>query len=160
MAENVAHRRTLARLAAVQALYQMEQARTGVDTIVLEFRTHRLGGEIDGVALHDADDAFFEDIVRGVVRTQDRLDPFIERRLAPGWKLTRINSTSRAILRAGLYELASRPDVPHAVIADEYIELAKSFFDEREAGFINGVLDAAAQDLRAEEKGKDAATSA
>ncbi len=151
MADAAANRRTMARLAAVQALYQMEKAQTGVDTVVLEFRAHRLGGDVDGVALQDADDAFFEDAVRGVVRMQERLDPYIERRLADGWRLSRLDATARAILRAGLYELSNRADVPAAVVIDEYVEIAKSFFDEKETRFINGVLDAAARELRADE---------
>ncbi len=144
-------RRAAARLAAVQALYQMEKSGVGVDTVVLEFKTYRLGGEIDDVAIHDADDKFFEDITRGVVAQQKRLDPYIHRRLASGWTLPRIDATARAILRAGLYELTQRPDVPMRVVLDEYIELAKSFFDQTEVSFINGLLDAAAQDLRADE---------
>ena len=147
-ASSSANRRSTARLAAVQALYQLEQTGIGVDTVVLEFKTHRLGGEIDGVALIDADDAYFEDTVRGVVRRQADLDPFIARKLAPGWKLSRLDATARAVLRAGLYELANRTDVPTSAVIDEYIEIAKSFFDAPEVSFINAVLDAAASELR------------
>ncbi|MEO0400029.1 MAG: transcription antitermination factor NusB [Pseudomonadota bacterium] len=147
-----AHRRTTARLAAVQALYQMERTGIGVDSVILEFKHHRLGGDIDGVLLHDADDAFFEDAVRGVVRTQTKLDPYLERNLAANWTLKRIDSTARAILRAGLYELTARPDVPANVVINEYVALAKAFFDSDETGFINGVLDKAARELRSEER--------
>ncbi|MEM6538501.1 MAG: transcription antitermination factor NusB [Pseudomonadota bacterium] len=139
MTEN---RRTLSRLAAVQALYQMEQTQTGVDTTILEFKTHRLGGDIDGVALKDADDTFFEDIVRGVVDRQSTLDSVIETHLASGWRIGRIDATARAILRSGIFELSSRPDVPPAAVVDEYVGIANSFFDKKEAAFINGVLDA------------------
>ena len=145
------NRRTTARLAAVQALYQLEQTGAGVETVVLEFRTHRLGGDIEGAALKEADDAFFEDTVRGVVRLQTRLDPFIQRRLAEGWALARLDATARAILRAGLYELTNRPDVPAGVVIDEYVEIAKAFFDGPETSFINGVLDAAASETRPDE---------
>ncbi len=144
-------RRSNARLAAVQALYQLEQAAAGVDTVVLEFKAHRIGSDLDGALLLDADDVYFEDVVRGVVRRQDRLDPFIQSQLKTGWTLARIDATARAILRAGLYELADRVDTPARVVIDEYVEIAKAFFDETEIGFINGVLDAAAQPLRADE---------
>lgn len=146
-------RRTVSRLGAVQALYQLDMTGAGVETVILEFRTTRLGGELEGVALHDADDAFFEDLVRGVVRLQARLDPFIQRKLAKNWTLARIDSTARAILRAGLFELTERADVPARVVIDEYVEIANAFFDGDEPAFINGVLDAAARDLRKEEVG-------
>lgn len=144
-------RRSAARLAAVQALYQLEITGTGVETVILEFLTTRLGGDIEGAMLHDADAEFFAEVVRGVVRLQSKLDPFIHRKLAKGWKLERIDSTARAILRAGLYELTERADVPARVVIDEYIEIAHAFFDGDEPGFVNGVLDSAGRDLRADE---------
>ncbi|RZO66719.1 MAG: transcription antitermination factor NusB [Parvularculaceae bacterium] len=157
MVDNSAlNRRTTARLAAVQALYQMEQTGVGVDTVVLEFKTHRLGSDIEGVVIQDADTVFFEDTVRGVVRGQAKLDPYLERRLAKGWSLGRLNATARGMLRAGLYEIANRADVPVRVVIDEYVEIARSFFDEKEVGFINGVLDASAHDLRSDELTNDA----
>lgn len=151
MSKSDANKRTTARLAVVQALYQLEHSQTGVNTVVLEFRTHRLGGELEGETLLDADDAFFEDLIRGVVRLQNKLDPFISRKLAKGWTLARIDATARAILRAGLFELTERADIPAKVIIDEYVELAKSFFDDGEVNFINAVLDSAAHDLRKDE---------
>jgi N utilization substance protein B len=146
------HKRTAARLGAVQALYQLEYSGLGVDSVVLEFRTHRLGADIDGAPMHEADDDFFADVVRGVVKNQAKLDPFIQKKLAKGWTLARIDSTARAILRCGLYELANRADVPVNVVIDEYVELARDFFEEgSEPGFINGVLDSAARELRDDE---------
>jgi N utilization substance protein B len=144
--------RTAARLAAVQALYQMETAGTGVDAVVREFVIHRLGGEIEGAALHEADAEFFADITRGVVANQRRIDPYIERQLARNWTLARLDATARAILRAALYEMTMRPEIPFRVVIDEYVEIAKAFFgDADEPGFINAVLDAAAQDARPDE---------
>jgi N utilization substance protein B len=96
----------------------------------------------------DADEAFFADLVRGVVADQAAIDRAIVRRLAQGWKLERLDATVRAILRAGAYELAHRPDVPAEVAIDEYVELAKAFFDSADAGFVNGALDAIARDVR------------
>lgn len=143
--------RSAARLAAVQALYQMESSGQGVETIIREFQDFRLGGEIEGERLHKADAAFFADILRGTVETQRRLDPYLERHLAKGWKLSRLDATARAILRAGLYELIRRPDVPFKVVIDEYLNIANAFFDEEEPKFINGVLNAAAEDARSDE---------
>jgi len=143
--------RSAARLAAVQALYQMEAAGLGVEATIREFETYRLGRDIDGAGSIGADAKFFADILRGAVETQKRLDPYLERHLAPGWKLSRLDATARAILRAGLYELIRRPDVPAKVVINEYLDIANAFFDGDEPGFINGVLDAAARDARGDE---------
>lgn len=143
--------RSAARLAAVQALYQMEHSGAGVEGVIAEFVEHRFGMPIDGADLHAADEAFFADIARGVVEAQRRIDPLIERHLAQGWTLSRIDATARAILRAGVYELARRADVPPRTTIDEYVEIAKAFFDGGEPRFVNGLLDAVAKDARAGE---------
>jgi transcription antitermination protein NusB len=143
--------RSAARLAAVQALYQMEASGQGVHATIAEFETHRLGGEMEGERLHGADRKFFAEILNGAVEVQARLDPYLERQLAKGWTLARIDATARAILRAGLYELIRRPDVPSKVVISEYLEVAKAFFDDDEPKFINAVLDAAARQARADE---------
>ena len=143
--------RSAARLAAVQALYQMETAGQGVEATIREFQDHRLGGEVDGAVLHKADAAFFADILRGAVEAQARLDGYLERSLAKGWRLARIDATARAILRAGLYELIRRPDVPARVAIDEYMNIANAFFSGDEPAFVNGVLDKAARAARADE---------
>ncbi|MEO1136852.1 MAG: transcription antitermination factor NusB, partial [Pseudomonadota bacterium] len=144
--------RSAARLGAVQALYQMESAGQGVEATIREFQDFRLGGEMEGEKLFAADAAFFADILRGAVETQGRLDPYLQRQLANGWKLSRLDATVRAILRAGLYELIRRPDVPYKVVINEYVEIAHAFFDNGdEPGFINAVLDAAAKAARSDE---------
>ena len=140
--------RSVARLAAVQALYQMEAANAGVDAVVAEFTDHRFERDMDGQDMAKADEAFFAEIVRGIVGEQAPIDRAIARRLATGWKLERIDATLRAILRAGAYELMRRPDVPTEVAIDEYVEIAKSFFEGPEPGFVNGALDAIARDER------------
>lgn len=149
--------RSVARLAAVQALYQMELSGAGVETVVREFADHRFGAGPEGEAagegpqdqvLADADEPFFVEIVRGVVTDQAAIDHAIVRRLATGWKLDRLDATVRAILRAGVFELSSRAEIPVEVVIDEYVELAKAFFDPTEAGFVNGALDAVARDVR------------
>ncbi len=143
--------RSAARLAAVQALYQMEASGAGVETVVAEFCAHRLGGEIEGEALIDADDEFFAALVRGAVNAQSRIDPYIERKLAKGWKLARLDATARAILRVALFELADRADVPFRVVIDEYLDIANAFFEGDEPQFINAILDAAARETRSDE---------
>ena len=140
--------RSVARLAAVQALYQMEVSSAGVEHVIREFAEHRFDRDVEGHTLAAADEAFFADLVRGVVAGQRKVDAAVARRLAQGWRLERIDATARAILRAGAFELANRPDVPTEVVIDEYVELAKSFFEGPEPGFINGALDAVAQDVR------------
>ncbi len=143
--------RSAARLAAVQALYQMEASGQGVEATIREFQDYRLGGNIDGEQMHDADAKFFADILRGAIETQNRLDPYLERQLAAGWKLSRLDATARALLRAALYEMIRRPDVPYKVVINEYLDVANAFFEGDEPGFINGVLDAAAREARSDE---------
>lgn len=142
--------RSVARLAAVQALYQMEVAGAGVEAVVREFGDHRFGGDIEGQRLADADEVFFADVVRGVVSGQGAIDPAIRKRLATNWKLERLDATMRALLRCAVYELLNRPDVPTGVVIDEYVELAKAFVDAREVAFVNGALDGVARDARAD----------
>lgn len=140
--------RTVARLAAVQALYQMELAGEGVDTIIREFQNHRFDGDIDGEMLAEADEAWFAEIVRGVVEGQQAIDTAIKARLASNWRMERLDATLRALLRCGAYELREQPDTPREVVIDEYVELAKAFFDEAEAKFVNAALDGVARDSR------------
>jgi N utilization substance protein B len=146
--------RSVARLAAVQALYQMEVSSIGVEHVIREFVEHRFDRDVEGVTLAAADEAFFGELVRGVVAEQARIDAAVARRLAAGWRLERLDATVRAILRAGAYELANRPDVPTEVAIDEYVEVAKSFFEGTEPSFVNGALDAVARDVRPGEGGR------
>ena len=145
--------RSVARLAAVQALYQMETGGAGVEAVIREFTDHRFDRDIDrdveGAKLAQADEAFFGDLVRGVVADQAPIDKAVRRRLAADWRLERIDATVRAILRAGAYELMRRPDIPAEVAIDEYVEIAKSFFDGPEPAFVNAALDAIGRDERA-----------
>jgi N utilization substance protein B len=140
--------RSVARLAAVQALYQMEVSGVGVDAVVREFSDHRFGGDMEGQVLAEADEAFFAELMRGVVQAQTDIDQLIAKRLATGWRLDRIDATVRAILRAGAYELTRREDVPVEVAIDEYVEITKSFFEGPEPGFVNATLDSIARDRR------------
>lgn len=140
--------RSVARLAAVQALYQMEVSGAGAEAVVREFAEHRFGEVLEEDALAPADEAYFADIVRGAVARQAVIDRAIARRLAQGWRLERIDATLRAILRAGAFELIGRPEAPTEVVIDEYVEIAKSFFDGPEPGFVNAALDGIARDER------------
>jgi N utilization substance protein B len=140
--------RSVARLAAVQALYQMEVSSAGAEAVIREFGEHRFDRDVEDMTLAGADEAFFADLVRGVVAHQREVDAAVAKRLAQNWRLERIDATVRAILRAGAYELTHRTDVPTEVVIDEYVELAKSFFEGPEPGFVNGALDGVARDVR------------
>ena len=140
-----------ARLAAVQALYQMEVAGKGVHEILAEFETHWIGGEIEGVQYEEADIELFRDIVQGVLGDQVAIDRAADKVLQQGWPLRRVEAVMRAILRAGVYELKSRADVPARVIITEYVDVAAAFLAASEVGMINAVLDRLARDLRADE---------
>ena len=146
-----ANRRGAARLAAVQALYQMDLAGTGLNEILAEFESHWLGREVEGAQYLPAEAAFFRDIVGGVVRDQRKLDPMIDAALTRGWPLKRIEAVLRAVLRAGAYELACRADVPARVVVSEYVDVANAFVDDEETGMVNAVLDQLARQLRAAE---------
>lgn len=145
------NKRGAARLAAIQALYQMEVGGTDLQTVIAEFETFRLGKELDGDQYRDADPAWFRDLMAGTVRDQRQLDPLIHTALQGNWPLARLDATLRAILRAGAYELANRKDVPAAVVITEYVTVAQAFFDGDEPRIINGVLDQIARRLRADE---------
>jgi transcription antitermination protein NusB len=147
-----ANQRGAARLAAVQALYQMELSGTGVLEIVAEYENFRLGQELDGDQYLKADPSWFRSIVAGVVRDQRALDPVIADSLVEGWPLSRLDATLRAILRAGVFEIIERKDVPTPVIVNEYVEIAHAFFAEEEPKLVNAVLDAVARKLRTDKK--------
>lgn len=153
-----ANARGAARLAAVQALYQMDVGGIALEAVVGEFEEWRLGKELDGVHYRSADAAFFRDLVTGVVEHQRELDPKIHLALAQGWPLGRLDVTLRAILRAATWELTSFRDVPGRVAISEYVDIAKAFFDGEESRVVNGVLDSLARMLRPDEFGVAAAS--
>jgi N utilization substance protein B len=140
--------RSAARLAAVQALYQQEMEGTPLAKLLDEFHQYRLGQEIDEAAFAEAETEFFDDLVSGVDARKEEIDVMLTDRLADGWTLARLDKTMLQVLRAGTYELLARPDVPAGAAISEYVDVAKAFFDEREAKFVNGILDAAAKDTR------------
>ncbi|MBR1219937.1 transcription antitermination factor NusB [Bradyrhizobium sp. U87765 SZCCT0131] len=146
-----ANRRGAARLAAVQALYQMDIAGAGVNDIFAEFESHWLGNEIEGDTYLPAEAAFFRDVVAGVVRDQGRIDPMLDEALNKGWPLQRIDAILRAVLRAGAYELEHRRDVPGRVVIKEYVDVANAFVDRDETGLVNAVLDQIGRHFRADE---------
>jgi N utilization substance protein B len=143
-----ANQRGAARLAAVQALYQMDLGGTTLPEVVAEFAAHRLGKEVDGEQYRAADADYFRTIVEGVVAHQRDLDPAIDAALAVGWRLVRVDATLRAILRCGAYELGHRKDVPARVIITEYVDVANAFFEDEGPGVVNGVLDSIARKFR------------
>jgi len=143
-----ANKRGAARLAACQALYQMEIGGRGVVETVAEYETFRLGQELDGAQYLEADKQWFRTLVAGVVAEQNRIDPLLQRQLAEDWTLSRLDSLLRAILRAGLWELKTRKDVPVAVVVSEYVDIARAFFTGDEPKTVNAILDRLAKQLR------------
>jgi transcription antitermination factor NusB len=148
-----ANQRGAARLFAVQALYQLEMSGQDVLAVVAEYEQFRLGREIDGVAYRAADPAYFRAIVGGVVDEQRTIDPMVHTALVEDWPLKRVDSTLRAILRCGSWELLRRKDVPGRVIITEYLDVARAFYEEDEPKLVNGVLDRIAKQVRPEEFG-------
>jgi N utilization substance protein B len=140
--------RAAARLAAVQALYQYEMEETRLPQLLDEFHMHRLGAEIEDDQYAQADVRFFDDLVKGTIARRDEIDSLLAEKLATGWKIERLDRTMLQILRAGAYELMARADVPTGTAISEYLDVAHAFFDEREAKFVNGVLDAVAKAVR------------
>lgn len=147
-ASRPANQRGAARLAAVQALYQLDIAGAMLSDVLAEFESFRLGAELDGEQYREADATYFREIVTGVVRDQRDLDPMVHGALTAGWPLQRLDATLRAILRAGAWELAARSDVPGRVVVSEYVDIARAFFDADLAGMVNAVLDGLARKLR------------
>ena len=148
MTQTRSRSRSAARLAAVQALYQQEMEGTPLPRLLKEFHDHRLGATIEDATYYDAERDFFDDIVLGADARLEEIDSLIGDRLAEGWSLKRLDRPMRAILRAGAYELIARADVPVASVISEYVDVAHAFYDKRESGFVNGLLDAIAKKAR------------
>lgn len=153
MAETTKHRDTTrpanqrgaARLAAVQALYQMDIGRQSLEDTLAQFQVHHLGREIEGDQYLPADADFFRQIVTGVIKSQLDIDPTIDNALNKGWPMARIDATLRAILRAATFELLRRKDIPTGVVITEYVDVARAFYEDEAPGLVNGVLDAIAK---------------
>ena len=140
--------RSAARLAAVQALYQHDMEATPQARLLHEFHQHRLGATIGDDEYAEAEVDFFDDVVKGALARAGEIDVIIAGKLSAGWSLERLDKPMRAILRAGTYELLARADVPGKSIINEYVDVADAFYDKREKGFVNGLLDAVAKDVR------------
>ncbi len=140
--------RAAARLAAVQATYQHEMEGTAMAALLHEFHQHRLGATIEEVEYAEADVDFFDDLVTGAHARADEIDTLITGKLAKGWTLARLDKPMKAILRVGTYELLARADVPVGATISEYVDVAHAFYEKRESGFVNGLLDGIARDIR------------
>jgi N utilization substance protein B len=140
-----ANQRGAARLAAVQALYQMDVGRQSLEDTLAQFQVHHLGREIEGEQYLPADADFFRQIVTGVIKSQLDIDPTIDSALDKGWPMARIDATLRAILRAATFELLRRRDIPSGVVITEYVDVARAFYEDDAPGLVNGVLDAIAK---------------
>lgn len=143
--------RSTARLAAVQALYQHDMESTPVAQLLHEFVQHRLGAiidedDFDTAAYADAEVGFFDDLVRGTIARTAELDAAIAAKLSAAWTIERLDKAMKAVLRVGAYELMARADVPTSVAISEYVDVAKAFHTPKEAGFVNGLLDAVARE--------------
>ncbi|CEJ12190.1 hypothetical protein BN1110_02487 [bacterium YEK0313] len=149
-----ANKRGTARLAAVQALYQMDVAHTDINEVIGAFQVFWMGQEVEGETYLPADHQFFRDIIQGVMREQQRVDVAINMILDTDWPLKRIEAVLRAVLRAGCYELFERPDIPARVIITEYVDVADAFVDRDEVGMVNAVLDRIAKRARPAEMGE------
>ena len=143
--------RSASRLGAVQALYQMDIGGTELSDVLADFGSGRIGVQFEDGQCGEADFGFLKAIVEGVFADQVLIDRKVNECLADGWTLARLEATSRAILRAGGFEILFRADVPPKVTISEYVEVAKAFFSGSEPGFINASLDAMARKSRAEE---------
>ena len=140
--------RSAARLAAVQALYQMDMEKVGLARLLDEFHAHRLGAEIEDAQYAEAEVDFFDDVVAGVNARRAEIDALIDGKLGEMWKMGRLDKTMIQILRCGTYELIARADIPTGAVIDEYMDVAHAFFDKKDAKFVNGLLDAVAKDVR------------
>jgi len=152
MAVNGHEARHAARLAAVQAIYQMELTGNDAESVTQEFCEHRFAET--AAEQGEPDEGFFADLVKGVPHHQVEIDQAIAQGLTEDWKLQRIDSILRAILRAGVYELVARKDVPAKVVIDEYLDIAHAFCAGQESAFVNALLDSVAHRKRAAEFGE------
>jgi transcription antitermination protein NusB len=141
--------RSAARLAVVQALYQLEMESTPIAKLLHEFHEHRLGATIEDMTYAEADVDLFNDVVKGVDARRDEIDALISAHLAKGWSLDRLDRLVRQVMRAGSYELLARRDIPVGSVINEYLDVAEAFYGNKEKSFINGVLHAVAQVARA-----------
>lgn len=148
MAKTSLKERSAARLAAVQALYQMDIASSPLQNVLTEFERHWIGREIEGERYEEAEEKHFRNVVEGVVSEQRTLDPLIDKTLNEGWPLKRVESVLRATLRAGAYELNHRHDIPVRAIVSEYVDVAAAFLDKDDVGMVNAVLDKLARVAR------------
>ena len=146
-ASRPANQRGAARLAAVQALYQMDVGRQTLEDTLSQFNAHMLGREVEGEQYLPADADFFRQIVTGVIKSQLDIDPIIDKSLSNDWPVGRIDATLRAILRAAAFELLRRKDIPQGVVISEYVDIAKAFYEDDAPKLVHGVLDTIAKQV-------------
>jgi transcription antitermination protein NusB len=150
-ANRSANQRGAARLAAVQALYQMDVGRATLEDTLAQFGAFHLGREIEGEQYLPADADFFRQIVGGVAKHQLLIDPAVDKALAEGWPIERVDATLRAILRAAAFELLRRKDIPAKVVITEYVDVARAFYEDDASGMVNAALDSIAKSAAAAE---------
>lgn len=141
-------RRSAARLAAVQTLYQLDMTGGDAEDVIIDNLSNQRGARLEGDDVADMDPRFYSDVARGTARWRDQLDALLNQDIADGWSMARLERILAALLRCAAYELKHRPDVPARVVINEYLEIARAFFDGEEPRLVNGVLDAVARRLR------------
>lgn len=145
---NKVNRRSMARLAAVQALYQMQQMDLDAQQVISDFKTHHFNEDLEGINLQYADHKLFEALVIGVACRLEDIDPIVVQTLNKDWRFERLESVLKSILRLGCFELIHDKEPPTAVVINEYVEIAKAFYNNQEVAFVNGSLDAIAKIVR------------
>jgi len=140
-----------ARLAAVQALYQMSVAGHGADAVVREFLRHRFGQPVEEQDTAAADPKLFAELVRGVAANSDELDDMLAAVLSDDLDIDRLETVLKIVLRAGAFELSGRLQVPPQVTIKEYVDVADAFYARKETALVNAVLDRLARSLRPDE---------
>mgnify|MGYP001279951802 FL=1 len=136
---------TVTRLVSVQSLYQMDMAGTDIDVIIKDHKNRIIFDNKDDILINDLNTDMYKKILYGVFENQISIDNKIKEFLDEKWSYNRIDITLRAILRAAVYELLFTPDTPFKVVINEYINIAQSFYSEKEPEFLNAILDKVAK---------------
>jgi N utilization substance protein B len=141
-------RRSAARLAAVQALYQIEQSGTPLDKVIAEFARHRFGEPIEGEAMVEPDAPLFGEIVRGTRLRSEEVDALVSGALDTQFSLARLDVLLRCVMQAGAWELLASLHVPAPIVISEYVNVTRAFFGGKEPAMVNAVLDRIARERR------------
>ena len=140
--------RSATRLALVQALYQIEISGHSSGQVVAQFLSYQKGAVGVDEQTREIDHQLFSQMLNKVQNDIETLDELVANVLTKDWSMDRLGATMRALMRASCYELTNRMDVPARVVIKEYVDMARSFHDVEETGFVNAALDRLARSLR------------